>query len=208
MPHAGSDASPDCSGGSLTHCPGQALSRTVRMTSLHSRQISGRPSSRASCSSRLWHSPQRQCPHGVAMDQTVVPGSSGRKVPKQQLQSLVYSVCCRIDLARSSSTRYLAKRILTAVGENLSRVARASLRDNRAQHACVRRGHAARLLTAGAAYSIQRASRRVVLSSAQDSMMVRSSHESLAPKRIQRRRSALMRRFCLTVASEFAKTCW
>ena len=139
MPHAGSAASPDCSGGSLTHCPGQGLSRTVRMTSLHSRQISGRSSSRASCSSRLWHSPQRQCPHGVAMDQTVVPGSSGRKVPKQQLQSLVYSACCRIDLARSSSTRYLAKRILTAVGENLSRVARASLRDNRAQHARVRR---------------------------------------------------------------------
>ena len=130
MPHASSVGSPGCSGGSLTHCPGQALSRTVRMTSLHSRQISGRPSSRASCSSRLWHSPQRQCPHGVAMDQTVVPGSSGRKVPKQQLQSLVYSACCRIDSARSSSTRYLAKRILTAVGENLSRVARASLRDN------------------------------------------------------------------------------
>eukprot|EP00966_Prymnesium_polylepis_P307293 7101144-Prymnesium_polylepis.1 len=31
MPHAGSVVSPGCSGGSLTHCPGQALSRTVRM---------------------------------------------------------------------------------------------------------------------------------------------------------------------------------
>ena len=32
MPHAGSVPSPGCSGGSLTHCPGHALSRTARGT--------------------------------------------------------------------------------------------------------------------------------------------------------------------------------
>ena len=60
-PHQGGQISPGCSGGSpITHCPGHARSRTVRMISLHSIQVSGRPSSRAFCSSRPWHSPQRQ----------------------------------------------------------------------------------------------------------------------------------------------------
>jgi hypothetical protein len=74
------------------------------------------------------HGPQHQCPQGTAILHTVVPGMSGRYVPRHTLQSRPCATVGSTPCRRRAAMRYRANSMRTALHEFGKRMALASLR--------------------------------------------------------------------------------